>query len=153
MKRLHVASGIVIMVFAALFTYWASKMSFGTLRRPGPAFLPFGYGILLFLITAAFVSKTGLKKRPAGDSAGAPWQNVTWQRAVNVLAVLIGYALLLERLGYPFCTWVLMTLLFWGKGARRRSLAIAGGLLVSAASYILFKNLLMVRLPSGWFGI
>ncbi len=153
MKRLQLLSGIIIMVFAALICFEASKLRFGTPRQPGPAFLPLGYGILLFLIAAIFVIRSGVKKGTSGDSAGAPWHNLIWQRVPITLAALLGYALLLERLGYPFCTWVLMALLFWGKGVRRRSIAIIGGLVVSIVSYILFNDLLKVRLPSGWFGI
>jgi len=89
-----------------------------------------------------------------GDSAGLLWRNLAWQRVPITLAALLVYALLLERLGYPFCTSILMALLFWGKGVKRRSIAIIGGLVVSIVSYLLFNDLLKVRLPSsGWFGI
>jgi putative tricarboxylic transport membrane protein len=153
MKKLQVIAGVIIMTFAGLICLGASKLSLGTPRQPGPAFLPLGYGILLFLLATIFVIRSGLTKGIPGDSAGALWHNLTWQRVPITLAALLGYALLLERLGYPLCTWILLFLLFWGKGVRRGSIAIISGLAVSIASYIFFGDLLNVRLPSGWFGI
>ena len=153
MKRLQLIAGMIIMAFAALICFEASKLRFGTPRQPGPAFLPLGYGILLFLIAAIFVIRSVVRKGTSGDPAGVLWHSLAWQRVPITLAALLVYALLLERLGYPFCTWILMAVLFWGKGVRRRSIAIIGGFAVSIVSYILFNDLLKVRLPSGWFGI
>ncbi|MFB3885119.1 MAG: tripartite tricarboxylate transporter TctB family protein [Thermodesulfobacteriota bacterium] len=153
MKKLQIIAGVIIMAFALFICLGASKLSLGTLKQPGPSFLPLGYGILLFVLSAIFVIRAGMRKGAPGDSASALWQNLTWQRVPITLAALFVYALLLERLGYPLCTWILMVLFFWGKGIRRRSIAIVGGFVVSIASYILFSGLLNVRLPSGWFGI
>jgi putative tricarboxylic transport membrane protein len=155
MRRLQVITGIIIMVFAALICLGASRLNFGTPRQPGPAFLPLGYGALLLLLAAIFVIRSGFGKGVPAYSASASslWHNLAWQRVLMTLAALLGYALLLERLGYPLCTWILMALFFWDKGVRRGSIAIISGLAASIASYILFNDLLKVRLPSGWFGI
>lgn len=153
MKKLQLISGIIIMVFAALICFESSKLSMGTAKTPGPGFLPFGYGILLFSLATIFVLKSGFKVRTTGDSAGAFWYGLNWKRVLYILGSLLGYALLLDNIGYLGCTGILMISLFWGKGGRRRSIAIIGGLAVTIITYTVFKGLLKVQLPSGFLGI
>lgn len=153
MKKLQLISGIIIMVFAALICLEASKLSMGTPKNPGPGFLPFGYGILLFSLATIFTLKSGFKVGALSDSAGTLWYSLKWKRVPYILASLLGYAFLLDRLGYLLCTGILMVFLFWGEGGKRRSIAIIGGLAVTIVTYTIFKGLLKVRLPSGFLGI
>ena len=149
MKKLQLVSGIIIMAFAALICFDSSKLSFGTPGKPGPGFFPLGLGTLLFLISLTFVFKTALKWGGISDSARALWTGLRWRQIPYTLAALFGYALLLDRLGYLICTWILMTYLFWGKGAKRKGIAVIGAMIVSVMSYIIFRGLLKVRLPLG----
>ena len=149
MNKLQLISGMIIMAFAAVICFESSKLSFGTPGRPGPAFFPLGLGAILFLLGLIFVLKTALAGRTMSDSARALWAGLRWKQVPYTLALLLGYALLLDRLGYLICTWVLMTYLFWGKGAKKKGLAILGAMMVSGISYIIFRGMLKVRLPLG----
>ncbi len=149
MKKLQLVSGMIIMAFAALICFDSSKLSFGTPGRPGPGFFPLGLGILLFLLSLTFVLKTALKWDGISDSARTLWTGLRWKQIPYTLAALLGYALLLNRLGYLICTWILMTYLFWGKGAKRKGIAVIGAMIVSVMSYMIFRGLLKVRLPLG----
>lgn len=149
MKKLQLVSGIIIMAFASLVCFDSSKLSFGTPGRPGPGFFPLGLGSLLFLISLTFVFKTAFQWSGISDSARALWTGLRWKQVPYTLAALLGYALLLNRLGYLICTWILMTYLFWGKGAKRKGIAVLGAMIVSVISYMVFRGLLKVRLPLG----
>jgi putative tricarboxylic transport membrane protein len=149
MKRLQLAGGIIIMAFAALVCFDSSRLSFGSPGRPGPGFFPLGLGTILFLISLTFVLKTALKWEGASDSARTLWAGLRWKQIPYTLAALLGYALILNRLGYLICTWILMTYFFWGKGTKRRGSAILGAMIVSVISYMIFRGLLKVRLPLG----
>ncbi len=149
MKRLQLISGIIIMAFAALICFDSSRLSFGTPGRPGPAFFPLGLGILLFFLALIFVLKTALMWQGISDPARALWTGLRWKRVPYTLAALLGYALLLDWVGYLICTWILMAYLFWGKGAKRKGIAIIGAMIVSVISYMIFRSLLKVRLPLG----
>lgn len=149
MKKLQLASGMVIMAFAALICFESSKLSFGTPGKPGPGFFPLGLGIILFFLSLIFILKTALRWEGISDSARALWTGLRWRQVPYTLAVLLGYALLLDRLGFLICTWLLMTYLFWGKGAKRKGIAITGAIIVTIVSFIIFRTLLNVRLPLG----
>ena len=144
-------SGIVIMAFAALICFESSKLSFGTPGKPGPGFFPLGLGVILFFLSLIFILKTALRWEGISDSARALWTGLRWKQVSYTLAALLGYALLLDRLGYLICTWILMTYLFWGKGAKRKGIAIIGAMMVSVISYMIFRGMLKVRLPLGLF--
>ena len=150
MRRLQIFSGLIVMGFAAFVCVEASKLPFGTSVRPGPALLPFGYGALLFIIAAIFVVKWILRVGTSEALGSGLWFGVKWRRVASFLGGLFAYALTLERLGYVFCTWGLMVLLFWGKGTRRRLTSVIGGFAVAAITYLFFRHLLKVRLPAGF---
>lgn len=153
MKKLHLISGVVLMCFAALICFEAGRLPFGTSKSPGPALLPFGSGILLFLLTVVFVLKSGPRTGKWSDSAAVLWHGLHWKRVLSTLFSLILYALLVEKLGYLITTSMLMFSLFWAKGPRRWLIALAGALAVSILSFIFFDMVLKVRLPSGILGI
>lgn len=152
MKKLQLASGIAIVVFAAVICFEGNRLSFGTPRNPGPGFLPLAFGITLLFLAVLFVLKTILDREKTSDSEESPWSGLPWRQVPFTVAVLLGYALLLNRLGYLLCTWILMVFLFWGEGTKRKGYAIIASLVVSVASYLIFKGLLKVRLPSGVLG-
>ena len=142
-------SGMAIMVFAALICFESSKLSLGTPGRPGPAFFPLGLGAALFLLSLIFVLKTAFIREGISDSTQAIWAGLRWRQVPYTLAALLAYSLLLDRLGYLICTWIFMAYLFWGKGARRKGIAIIGAMMVSVMSYMIFRGMLKVRLPLG----
>src|SRR4030043_1290040 len=120
MKKLQLVSGMIMMAFAALICFDSSKLTFGTPGRPGPGFFPLGLGVILFFLALAFTLKIILKWEGDSNPAWTLWTGLRWKQVPYTLAALLGYALLLNWLGYLVCTWILMTYFFWGKGAKRR---------------------------------
>ncbi len=149
MKRLQLISGIVILAFASLICFEASKLSLGTPGKPGPGLFPLGLGALLFLIDVIFILRTATRWEGMGGSARALWAGLRWRQVPYALAALLAYSLLLDRLGYVICTWMLMVYFFWGGGAKRKWVAIIGAMVVSVVSFMIFRGMLKVRLPLG----
>lgn len=152
MNILRLTSGIVIAAFAALVSFEASKLAFGTSRSPGPGFLPLVCGIVLFLLSLLFVLQTILKREGPSSAEGSPWSGVQWQQVPATLAVLLAYAILLQRLGYLICTWILMTFLLWDRAVKRKHYVVIASLAVTVVTYVIFKGLLKIRLPVGVLG-
>ena len=152
MNLLQLTGGVVIAVFAALVCFEANKLSFGTSRSPGPGFLPLAGGVILFLLSLLFVLQTALKREGPSSAEGSPWSGVQWQQVPATLAFLLVFALLLQRLGYLICTWLLMTFLFWDRAAKRKHYAAIMALAVTVVTYMIFKGLLKIRLPAGVLG-
>ncbi|MBI1912699.1 MAG: tripartite tricarboxylate transporter TctB family protein [Deltaproteobacteria bacterium] len=149
MRKLHIIAGVLIMTFAGVFYLKARQLSFGTIRSPGPGFVPSALGTILFLFALIFVLKSVFKRSLVHDT-GNPWEGMDWKRIPFTLAILLGYALFLDHLGYLVCTSILLGILFWGEGVWKKWVAIVGSPIIAIASYVLFKRLLGVQLPWGF---
>ncbi len=140
-------SGAVLVLFASGVIWESRSLPLGSLRQPGPAYMP----VLLALILLVF----GLLIAGAGGRA-APLASISrreWRHAAAILVVSVFAALGMERLGYRLT--VLMMLVFLLKCVERRSWALAMTLALAIAfgSFFLFYTLLRVPLPLGPMGI
>ena len=66
---------------------------------------------------------------------------------------MIAYGFIVEWLGYPVSTLLLMLFLFKAIEPQKWSTALVGAFLSSGVTYVLFKILLEVQLPRGIFGL
>jgi putative tricarboxylic transport membrane protein len=136
------------LVALALVVFWESRtLPLGSLRNPGPAYMPvalalalLGFGALLLVLG---------KTAPAVASVG--WTE--WRHAVAILAVCAFAALALERLG--FRVTIALALAFLLRVVERKgslfSLALA--IAFAAGAFLLFDTLLRVPLPRGPLGL
>ena len=93
------------LVLLALVVFWESRhLPLGSLRHPGPAYMPVALAVVLLCFGALLVVLTG--KAPALSSVS--WTE--WRHAVAIFVVCAFAALALERLG--FRTTVVLSLAF-----------------------------------------
>jgi putative tricarboxylic transport membrane protein len=139
-------SGSVLVLFALLVVWESLDLPLGTIRQPGPAFIP----ILLALLLVIFGVGVVLTGSRAPLMSSIRWQG--WRHALAILAASIFAVFALERLGYRLT--MLLVLGFLIKLVEQRgwgmSLALAFGL--SFGSFFLFYTILRVPLPQGPFG-
>jgi hypothetical protein len=139
-------SGSALVLFALLVMWESRVLPLGTLRQPGPAFIPILLALLL-LIFGIFVVLTG-GRTPLLSSIR--WTE--WSHAVAILAASVFSVFAIERLGYRLT--VLLVLGFLVKIVEKRgwmqSLIFAFSL--SFGSFFLFYTILRVPLPEGPLG-
>ena len=132
----------------ALGVLWESrKLPLGTLRSPGPAYMPVALALVLLVLGLLLVARGG----PAPRLGVVGWSE--WRHAVAILAACAFAALALERLGYRLT--VALTLAFLVGLVERRGalLAVAFALGLAAGTFYLFDTLLRVPLPRWPFGV
>jgi hypothetical protein len=140
-------AGGVLALFALIVLVESRKLPLGTLRNPGPAFMPVMLAVLLLLFGVALV----VLGRRGADSRGVSLRE--WRHAVAILGACAFAALSLERLGYRL-TMVLVLVVLVGLVERRGVLATAVFALAMAfGSHYFFDTLLRVPLPRGPFGL
>jgi hypothetical protein len=88
-------SGLMFIVVGLGFAWGATDYSFGSSARPGPAYFPFGLGILLALLGAMVTFKALVIETRDGDRIGA----VAWRPLVMIVGAVAIFGLLLPRLG------------------------------------------------------
>lgn len=134
-------SGLMICVISI-------RSKLGTVTNPGPGFVPFGAGFLLLFFSLVGLFESGYMEKQAEPLAGPDWK-----RAIAVFFFLIGYALILTKIGYVLSTFLLMFVLFWTADHRKRIIPVIKAGLSAGITYIIFGKLLDCQLPKGifWF--
>jgi putative tricarboxylic transport membrane protein len=151
MKRLDLISGAFWLFFSVLAAIESYRLHLGSLHRPGSGFLPFGAACVLGLLSLINL----LEVLQAGkETEGEAWENPKgWPKMVFVLIALLGYALVLEKIGFMISTFFLLLLLVKVIEPQSWPKTIIFSFFGCFLSYLLFQIWLQAQLPSGILGI
>lgn len=129
-------------------------MPIGTFRIAGPGLFPLCLGILLMMLSAAFVIKQfiQLKKLEAPKETHPRPFGATKQMGLFLGAMVLA-TLLFNELGYPLTAFLLMVALLRSLGMKRWAFNILLSLVTAVVSYFLFIQWLNIPMPKGWLGL
>jgi hypothetical protein len=143
---------IIICSFWLLLSFYLAveshRLGLSTGNRPGPGFFPFIATIGMGLI-ATFRLLNNIRGRPPDNhfesgSAGEA------RLVLYVIAGMIAYALLLDSIGFLFCTFLLVAFYLKVIAARRWPVTLSFAAGVALTSHIFFEFLLKAGLPRGF---
>jgi Tripartite tricarboxylate transporter TctB family len=115
----------------------------GSLRTPGPAYMPVVLALLLLVLGVLLVAMGGRSPRPGA----AGWSE--WRHAVAILATCVFAALALERLGFRLTMVAVLGFLVGVVERKGIVLTAALALALGFGSFYVFDTLLRVPLPRG----
>ena len=146
LTRDRAAGGALVVV--GLIALWPSAaLPLGSLRQPGPAYMP----VLLSLLLMAFGLAVLVLGARSGRLADAGWTE--WRHALAIFGACAFAAWGMERLGYRITMALVLTFLL-GLLERRGVLAtVVITVVIAAGTFYLFNTVLRVPLPRGPFGI
>ncbi len=154
MKKLDRLSSIFWLVISAAICIHSYKLGIGEFHNPGPGFLFFwGGGILGVLSIMILLPTIGKREETSKESQENIFGNVKWIKIVSVLASLVIYGLILERLGFLLSTFFLIAFLLQSIEAKKWYIVVSVSIASAFLSYVLFESCLHARLPKGIFGI
>jgi putative tricarboxylic transport membrane protein len=151
MKRANLVAAAGLLGLAGFILFESRKLNFGNFRVPHTGFFPKILVGLLLLLSLACLAQTLRDKAIEQRAEKIPTEG--WLRIGATLATLIGFALVLEWLGFLLSTFFLMVLLLRAIEAPKWSKVIVVALVTALISYGLFAWLLGVPLPAGVLGI
>ena len=129
---------VMLILFGAFWVWQASRLSARSADAgPGPGVLPTALGVIIIVL--ALISFF----RPEVERIALPHLG----RIAVILASLIGYALLLEPLGYVASTALLLAFLFIAFAEQRKLWQPVAAVALSFGTYYVFRILLSVPLP------
>jgi putative tricarboxylic transport membrane protein len=143
MVRSDVVAALVL-VFSVTAAYESSKLPFGTIHKPGEGFFPFWISAVLFLLGLCLLFQA-LK---SGPSTGREGSGRVAKVAV-LLVVLAAYTFMLDLLGYPLCTFLLVLFMLRATEPQRWTVALSMAAITAVGSYVVFAIWLSVPLPRG----
>jgi len=154
LDRDEIVVGIVIFLFGAVTAVLSLKMPIGTFRMAGTGMFPLFLGILLMILSGAFIlkiffqgQKEQVKKEAPIESSESPIQLILF---LGTMALAI---LFFNRLGYPLVSFLLMLGLLRILGMKRWGLNILISVVTAVGSYFLFVRWLDIPMPKGWIGL
>lgn len=121
-----------------------------TLFGTEAGFLPFWLGASLAGLALLLLVRTIATREETGGQALAVPKEAGW-RVARVLAALVAYALLLERLGYLLSTFLLFAFLIGVVGRQPWRMALGVAALLSLGFLALFQWWLQLPLPRGFW--
>jgi putative tricarboxylic transport membrane protein len=139
--------GLFLITFISIpLCYGSVTLGIGTAINPGPGFIPFFAGLILFLMSIVMIF-TSLRKRETTEQQ----ENVILisRGAIIILIALILSGLLVERIGFFICTFCISILVLRINGINKWMLILLISFLNCIVIFIFFNLLLQVRLPLG----
>lgn len=89
-------SGLMFMAVGMAFAWGAAaNYSFGTSARPGPAYFPFGLGVLLAILGALVLFASVTVETEDGEPIGP----IAWKPLCIIVASVVMFGFILPRLG------------------------------------------------------
>lgn len=143
------ASVLVLLVFAFLFFLQGTRYRIGSLRAPEPGFFPIVLSGILGLFGVIFLVMESIRKGISKADVKHPWVGMRWSKTVWVSIALILYVVFFDQGGFLLVTFLLVEFLFIFGKPERWGWATVGAILSSVISYLVFKVMLQIQLPSG----
>lgn len=148
-KAIAASAGTLFWIAVGLVTcYGATRLGVGSITDPSAGFIFFWSGLVLIVLSLIVFVDT--LRRFANTVRQMP--EINWPKIALVLFALLLYAFFLEKLGFVFTTFVLMSFLLGciQSAGWLRSFAVAGAAALTA--YAIFELWLKIRLPKGIVG-
>ena len=154
MSRDEIAGGMVLFLFGAITALLSLRMPIGTFRMAGTGMFPLCLGILLMILSGLFLlnlfyhKKKEMEKKESIAEIPRSAKQMIFFFGTMVLATLF-----LNRLGYPFTSFLLMVALLRILGMKQWGLNILISVVTAVGSYFLFVQWLNIPMPKGWIGL
>jgi len=136
-------SGLMFIAVGLGFAWGATEYSFGSSARPGPAYFPFGLGILMAVLGAMVLFKALTFEVEGGDKIG-PW---AWKPLVVIVASVAGFGFLLPKLGMVISLPLLVFAAAAAGDEFRWKEALVNAVLLTAMSWGIFIKGLSLTIP------
>jgi len=136
-------AGLMFIVIGLGFSFGALNYSFGNSARPGPAYFPFGLGILLAILGGVTLFEALTIETEDGEPVGA----FAWRPLLIIVGSIVLFGLLLPRMGMIIALPILVIVsalagdeFHWGE-------AIFNAAILTAGSWLVFIYGLSLTIP------
>ena len=150
-RKFQRMEGIFWVIAGAVICLLAWKFRLGSFREPGPGFVAFFSGLFVSGVGLIMFFSGAFSKIPGRADLGQVFHDISWFRLAYTMVLLLGYALLLNVLGYILTTFLAMWGLFHDWKKRNVVSSLLTSLLTTAVTYVVFEVWLHCQFPRGLF--
>lgn len=136
-------SGLMFIVIGVAFAWGATAYSFGSAARPGPAYFPFGLGIIMAALGAIILFTSLTIEVEGGDKIGDwPFKQGAW-----ILGAVVLFGALLPHLGMAVCLPLLIGIASMASGEFHWKEVLFNAIVLTVGSWAIFIKGLALTLP------
>ena len=136
-------SGLMFVVMGLGFAAGATSYNFGSSARPGPAYFPFGLGILLAVLGALILFKALSVESEGGDPVGA----IAWKPLGLIVLSVVVFGAALPRLGLFISLPILILIASLAGDEFKLKEVVINSLVLTLGSWAVFIKGLALVIP------
>jgi hypothetical protein len=136
-------SGLMFIAVGIAFAWGALDYNFGSSARPGPAYFPFGLGVLMAILGAVVLFGAMTVETEDGEPVGA-W---AWRPLLVIVGAIVMFGLLLPRLGVMVSLPLLVIVSALAGDEFHWKDALLNAVILTAMSWVIFIWGLKLTLP------
>jgi hypothetical protein len=136
-------SGLMFVVVGIGFAWGATAYNFGSSARPGPAYFPFGLGVLMALLGSTILFKALTFEVEGGDRIGA-W---AWKPLLVITFSVAGFGWALPHLGMVIALPLLVLIAAYAGDEFHFREALVNAAVMLAFSWFIFIYGLKLSIP------
>jgi hypothetical protein len=143
-------TAVVLAGFSLIYLYGCLRLKLGTLKNPGPGFIPLLVGSLLFLCTSVNLYKVFKRKiRTEVKTEKGEGEGKNYIAIYGILGAAILYPVMLGNLKFILATMIVMFLMLALLKFKNLTYSVLTAFLITVISFVIFARFLGVALPSG----
>lgn len=136
-------SGLMFIAVGVAFAWGALNYSFGSSARPGPAYFPFGLGVLMSILGGAVLFKALTFEVEGGDKIG-DWP---LKQLVLILSAVILFGFALPKLGMAVSLPLLIGVSSLASGEFHWKEVLINAVVLTIGSWAIFIKGLSLTIP------
>ena len=136
-------SGLMFIAVGLGFAWGATDYNFGSSARPGPAYFPFGLGILMAVLGATVLFKALTFEVEGGDRIGR-W---AWKPLLIIVGAVAGFGFILPKLGMIIALPLLIFVAAQAGDEFRWKEALVNAAVITLMSWGIFIKGLSLTIP------
>jgi hypothetical protein len=136
-------SGLMFIVVGGAFAIGALNYSFGSSARPGPAYFPFGLGVLLAILGGMILFEALTIETEDGEPIGA----FAWKPLFIILGAVLLFGFMLPRIGMVISLPVLVLISAYASDEHTWIGTIVNATILTVMSWLVFVVGLKLTIP------
>ncbi len=136
-------SGLMFIIVGVSFSFGALNYSFGNSARPGPAYFPFGLGILLAILGALTLFEALTIETEDGEPVG----RFAWKQLLIIIGSIVLFGVLLPRAGMLIALPLLVIVAAMAGDEFHWGEVILNAAVLTAGSWLVFIYGLNLTIP------
>lgn len=147
LRNAQMWGGLFWLAFGIFIAFQGYDLGLGQTHEPGSGFAVFWVGLITAGLAASVV--VGAIKNGSEDFASL-WQGTRWVKVGLIIVLLLVFGFLFERIGFVFCSLVLLLVLMRFVDPVPWPTALITSVGGTFGIWYVMNKLLLIQLPNGW---